>query len=204
VVPETIEVESEPAEVLQTIRKGRERDLVMGKPNVADVKRASEISYTAEVIDFLLFTLSGDLQKDEFQELRTAISNGTIRIPLLKWYNSVSANMSVESPVSFVKKVRTPCGQFDKESKCTGICGWKSGKCKVRIDSKQTLQTFTEPRGSPIFSRLVEELRNPKKRAVVLDGRASPFFSTILYMELPHERFLTDAQIKWEKTQASE
>lgn len=204
VVPETVDVESEPAEVLQTIRKGRERDLVMGKPNVADVKRASEISYTAEVIDFLLFTLSGDLQKDEFQELRNAISNGTIRIPLLKWYNSVSANMSVESPVAFVKKVRTPCGQFDKESKCTGICGWKSGKCKVRIDSKQTLQTFTEPRGSPIFSRLVEELRNPKKRAVVLDGRASPFFSTILYMELPHERFLTDAQIKWEKTQASE
>ena len=205
VVPETIDVKEDPAEVLQTIRKGRERDLVMGKPNIADVKRASEISYTAEVIDFLLFTLSDDLQKDEFKTLRDLLSNsGTIRPALLAWYNSVAANMAVESPAAFVKKVRTPCGQFEKESKCSGICGWKDGKCKVRIDSKQTL-SFTEPRReSPIFSRLVEELRNPKKRALVLDGRASPFFSTILYMELPHERFLTDAQIKWEKTQASE
>jgi hypothetical protein len=208
VVPEAIENAEEPAEVIQTIRKGRESDLVMGEPNVADTKRASEISYTAEVIDFLLFTLAGDLQKDENAELRTALLNTgkTLRPALLKWYTSVATNMAVDTPTSFVKKVRTPCGQFESQSKCKGICGWRNGKCMVRIDSKQVQQpSFTEPRKeSIVFNRLYDELQNPKKRAVVLDGRASPFFSTILYLELPHERFLTDAQIKWEKTQASE
>ena len=211
VVPEIIDVAEEPAEVIQTVRRGRERDLVMGAPNVADVKRASEISYTAEVIDFLLFTLAGDLQTDEYALLRTALSNvdsTSLRTQLMAWYTSVATTMSVESPTNFVKKVRTPCGQFEVESKCKGICGWKSGKCMVRIDNKNTLRPeFMEPRKneSLIFSRLLDELlSNPKKRAIVLDGRASPFFSTILYLELPHERFLTDAQIKWEKTQASE
>jgi len=56
-----------------------------------------------------------------------------------------------------------------------------------------------------IFARIVDTLSyNAKMRAMVLDGRSSPFFSTILYLELPHERFLTDAQIKWEKTQPTE
>ena len=208
VVPETIDVREEPSEVIQTIRRGRERDLVMGEPNVADTTRASEISYTAEVLDFLLFTLSGDLQKDEYEPLRTALLNAdtTLHSELLKWYTSIATNMSVDSPTSFVKKVRTPCGQFEAESKCKGICGWKNGRCMVRIDSKKILQpSFTEPRkDSILFNRLYDDLLNPKKRAVVLDGRASPFFSTILYIELPHERFLTDAQIKWEKTQTSE
>ena len=210
VVPETVDVSEEPAEVIQTVRKARERDLVMGSPNVADTKRASEISYTAEVVDFLLFTLAGDLQTDEYASLRTALSNvdtPSLRSQLLTWYTSVATTMSVENPTNFVKKVRTPCGQFETESKCKGICGWKSGKCMVRIDNKNTLRPeFMEPRKneSVIFSRLFDELMNPKKRAIVLDGRASPFFSTILYLELPHERFLTDAQIKWEKTQASE
>jgi hypothetical protein len=102
--------------------------------------------------------------------------------------------MDVDSPSAFIKKVRTPCGQFLTQSKCTGVCGWKSGKCKVKVDQK-----------SNIFKRLVDTLLlNAKQRAVVLDGRVSPFFSTILYTELPNERFLSDANIKWEKTQTTE
>jgi hypothetical protein len=112
--------------------------------------------------------------------------------------------MDVDTPTAFIKKVRTPCGQFLTKSKCTGVCGWKNGKCKVKIDSKYTLG---EGRGSTsvIFKRLLDTLLlNSKQRAVVLDGRVSPFFTTILYTELPNERFLSDANIKWEKTQTTE
>ena len=38
IIPEKIDTGSEPAEVIQTIRKGRERDLVMATPNVADLQ----------------------------------------------------------------------------------------------------------------------------------------------------------------------
>jgi hypothetical protein len=33
---------------------------------------------------------------------------------------------------------------------------------------------------------------NPKQRALVLDGRLSPFFSTVLYLEMPHELITSD------------
>jgi len=39
-----------------------------------------------------------------------------------------------------------------------------------------------------ILKRLTKTLRdNDKQRSLVLDNRMSPFFSTILYLELPHE-----------------
>ena len=101
----------------------------------------------------------------------------------------------MENPELFVRKVRQPCGQLT-EAKCKGVCGWTpGGQCRVRVPPKLT----------DLFKRLLEVLvTNPKQRAVVLDGRASPFFSTILYLELPHELFLTDAQVGWEKTGSSE
>jgi hypothetical protein len=36
---------------------------------------------------------------------------------------------------------------------------------------------------------------NTKIRAMVLDGRTTPFFSTMLYVELPHEVILTDLEL---------
>jgi hypothetical protein len=39
-------------------------------------------------------------------------------------------------------------------------------------------------------------LDNAKIRSIVLDGRATPFFSTILYLELPHELILTDMDLR--------
>jgi len=194
VVPEKMEVAEEPAEILQTIRKGRERELVHGGPG-ADAAVAADISYAAEVLDFLLFILSKDLQTEEHADLRKALmgtNRDETRRLLQVWYKSVS--MDVDSPTAFIKKVRAPCGQFLAQTKCTGVCGWKNGKCKVKVDQK-----------SNIFKRLVDTLLlNPKQRSVVLDGRVSPFFSTILYTELPNERFLSDANIKWEKTQTTE
>jgi hypothetical protein len=32
---------------------------------------------------------------------------------------------------------------------------------------------------------------NEKQRALVLDERLSPFFSTVLYLEMPHELIVT-------------
>jgi hypothetical protein len=34
-------------------------------------------------------------------------------------------------------------------------------------------------------------MENDKQRALVLDERMSPFFSTVLYMEMPHEWITT-------------
>jgi len=78
--------------------------------------------------------------------------------------------MPMENPELFVRKVRTPCGQLS-EAKCKGVCGWtRGGQCRVRVPSTM-----------PLFKRLLEVLvTNSKQRAIVLDGRASPFFSTIL------------------------
>jgi hypothetical protein len=42
---------------------------------------------------------------------------------------------------------------------------------------------------------LVTLTENSKIRAIVLDGRTTPFFSTILYLELPHELIVTDNEL---------
>jgi len=85
-------------------------------------------------------------------------------------------------------KIRTPCGQFTK-SKCKGnLCGWDGKTCRVKI--KKSVDK------DQLFTRLVTTLySNSKIRAVVLDGRTTPFFSTILYIELPHEMIVTDKDI---------
>jgi hypothetical protein len=47
-----------------------------------------------------------------------------------------------------------------------------------------------------LFHRLLTTLvDNSKIRSMVLDGRTTPFFSTILYLELPHELILTDNEL---------
>ena len=47
-----------------------------------------------------------------------------------------------------------------------------------------------------LFNRLLSTLiDNSKIRSVILDGRVTPFFSTILYLELPHELIVTDMEL---------
>ena len=47
-----------------------------------------------------------------------------------------------------------------------------------------------------LFHRLLTVLTtNLKIRAAVLDNRITPFFSTILYLELPHELIMTDTEL---------
>jgi hypothetical protein len=89
-----------------------------------------------------------------------------------------------------VNKVRTPCGQYNDKDKCnaSSLCGWKvekkKGVCKIRV--KPIVDK------GEVLRRIAKTLRdNDKQRALVLDERLSPFFSTILYLEMPYELITT-------------
>ena len=179
-------------EVVETVRKDTEESLVNSPPNPADIKLASEISYASEIYEFLLFSISKDVQTDDYASLRRAIETRapTLMKELEKWFKVEAYEDSTKSPVEFVNKVRTPCGQFTEKDKCNGsnLCGWKTekgkGVCKVRV---KPVVDKTE-----VLKRITKTLwENDKQRALVLDERMSPFFSTILYLELPHELITT-------------
>lgn len=181
--------EDDITEVLQTVRPPHsEEELVHAEPNRADLKLASEISYSSEVFEFLMFSLSNDVQTDDYETLREAIKNpGPDLMKQLKmWLDTQAYWESVNEPVQFVNKVRIPCGQMEKDTcKKSTLCGWHQNTCKIKVkpivNEKQ------------ILIRLVKTLKeNTKQRALVLDGRLSPFFSTILYLEMPHELITTN------------
>jgi len=176
-------------EVIQTIRKPHsEEELIGAPPNESDLKLASEISYSSEVFEFLLFTLSKDLQKDEHTALRDAIKNQdpNLMMQLKEWLNTEAYWSTVDEPVQFVNKVRTPCGQMEKDTcKKSTLCGWHKKTCMIKV------KPIVNQR--KILIRIVTTLKNnSKQRALVLDGMLSPFFSTILYLEMPHELITTN------------
>ena len=186
--PEQAE-EEDVREVLQTVRPPHsEEELVHAEPNKADLKLATEISYSSEVFEFLMFSLSNDLQTDDYETLRNAIKNpGPDLMKQLKgWLDTQAYWDTVNEPVQFVNKVRTPCGQMEKETcKKSTLCGWHQNTCKIKV------KPIVDER--KILIRLVKTLKeNTKQRALVLDGRLSPFFSTILYLEMPHELITTN------------
>jgi hypothetical protein len=90
----------------------------------------------------------------------------------------------MKEPKQFLSKIRKPC-----DESCDGeLCAMDGDKCKVKINS--TLKK------DKLFHRLLTTLiENSKIRAMVLDGRTTPFFSTMLYLELPHEVIMTDSEL---------
>jgi len=176
-------------EVMQTVREHSEETLVTGKPNSQDLKLASEITYSSEVFEFLMFTLSKDIQEADHEDLRNAVKTPgpDLYKALAAWVGREAYWDEVNEPVQFVNKVRTPCGQMTNEDTCkkSTLCGWHEDKCKIKVqsvvDKRQVLKRMT---------KAITE--NSKQRALVLDGRLSPFFSTILYLEMPHELITTD------------
>ena len=182
--PEPSETPDDAKEVISTLRMGHsEEELVSAEPNASDLKLASEISYSSEIFEFLLFSLSKDVQTDEYEELRKSITtpSETLYKDLKQWLDSQAYWISVDEPVQFVNKVRTPCGQMEKDTcKKSTLCGWHQSTCKIKV---KPIVDKTK-----ILVRLTKTLKdNTKQRALVLDGRLSPFFSTILYLEMPHE-----------------
>jgi hypothetical protein len=177
-----------PKEVTETIRRDGEEDLVSGDINAEDTKTASSILYSSEIREFLLFSLSKDIQSEDAAALRRAIESrdAGLYMQLKEWFKENAYADNTASPVEFVNKVRTPCGQFTDKKSCSksSLCGWHKNVCKIRV--KPIVDTTLVLKD---LARLL--LRNDKQRALVLDGRLSPFFSTVLYLEMPHEWITT-------------
>lgn len=191
VYPKAASGTTSPKEVLGTIRKNEsnEKDLVDGKPNEKDVEKAQEISYGAEIYEFLMFSLSKDIQTEEYADLRRSIETRSENLykDLSKWFKEEAYQDTTESPINFINKVRTPCGQFKNKDSCnnSSLCGWKGDTCKIRVKPIVKKEN--------VLNRMTKTLRdNEKQRALVLDERLSPFFSTILYLEMPHELITTN------------
>jgi hypothetical protein len=187
---------AEVKEVIDTIRTSGEDVLVNGTPNEEDTKLAQEITYASEIYEFLLFSLSRDILADASGEaldethrpLRNAIKNRSADLlaELTKWFKNEAYQDNTQSPVEFVNKVRTPCGQYTSKDACnkSSLCGWNKNDCKIRV--KPVVEKGL------VLRRLTKTLvTNDKQRALVLDGRMSPFFSTVLYLEMPHELITT-------------
>jgi hypothetical protein len=182
-------IEHTPKEIVDTIRRVGENVLVDGAPNKEDIRIAEQISYNEEVFQFLLFSLSKDVQKDEYANLRTSIVDGKADLykALDKWVKSEAYFEDSDNPIQFLNKIRTPCGQLLKDS-CSksSLCGWHQGSCKIKIKN-----TYVEK--AALLRRLVKTLKdNAKQRSLVLDERLSPFFSTVLYIEMPNELITTE------------
>ena len=189
--PEASESSHETGEVTNTVRTFGETDLVFGEPSAELQTIYRDVNYSSEVFEFLLFQLARDLASDDYNQLRDAIefSNKKITKTLLeKWFSATTMFVDIETPGEFISKIRQPCGQFSKSSCKGNLCGWDGKVCKVKV--KDTIKK------DDLFHRLIETLtKNLKIRAAVLDNRITPFFSTILYLELPHEMILSDSEL---------
>jgi hypothetical protein len=175
-------------EVLETIRRVPESQLVDGEPNAEDMRLAQEISYSTEIYEFLMYSLSKDIHTEEYGNLKKMIvtKHANVYKELLKWFKAEAYEDNTKSPIEFVNKVRTPCGQFTAKDSCakSSLCGWHKNTCKIRV------KPIVEKEA--VLKRITKTLRdNDKHRALVLDERLSPFFSTILYLEMPHELITT-------------
>jgi predicted transcriptional regulator len=186
--PMQAETPKPPSEVTETLRTHKESELVDAPPSASDIKLAESISYDSEMYEFLLFSLAKDLQEEDHAGLRGSIASrsATMLKDLTQWFKEEAYTSTTESPVEFVNKVRTPCGQYTNKDACSTstLCGWHKNTCKIRV--KKSFDT------SGVLKRLAKTLRdNDKTRSLVLDNRVSPFFSTILYLEMPHELITT-------------
>jgi len=178
----------ETSEVLETTIELGESELVFGKESEELKRQEREISYSAEVYEFLLFQLTKDIETD-YAELKNALREVSPKLadiqPLLEtWFSETVQFMNIKEPKQFLSKIREPCNDS-----CEGeLCGWDGEVCKVQINSGIKKEK--------LFHRLHTTLvDNSKIRAMVLDGRTTPFFSTILYLELPHELIVTDYEL---------
>jgi hypothetical protein len=189
--PEAGKTTHENDEITDTVRKFGETDLVFGEPS-ADLQNVyRDVNYSSEVFEFLLFQLAKDLSTDDYSQLRDAVefSNKKITSTLLeKWFSSTTMFVDIENPGEFISKIRKPCGQFSKNLCKGNLCGWDGKVCKMKV--KNTIKK------DELFYRLLTTVtKNLKIRAAVLDNRITPFFSTILYLELPHEMILSDSEL---------
>ena len=185
-----------PEDVINTIMKEGETQLTFGEKNNEDLETYKKISYNAEVLNFLLFQLTKDIDSTEYSSLKNSLLKvqplrKEVEPHLEKWLDKVSYFSTISNPIEFLSKIRKPCGQLKQKKVCeeSHMCGWTESTCRIKI--RDTISK------SKLFHRLINSLiENSKIRYMVLDGRTTPFFSTILYLELPNEVILTDLELK--------
>jgi hypothetical protein len=192
VVPERGEAK-ETLEVVETTTQIGESELVFGEESEELTRDYKNTSYASEIYEFLLYELTFDLQEDEVK-LRAALSEDfpkqkTVEPLLQKWFEEKVEMTQATKPIEFISKIRKPCGQFKSENTCSGnLCAWDGKTCKVEV--RHTV------RKDNLFHRILTTLlENSKIRAMILDGRTTPFFSTVLYLEMPNELVVTDLDI---------
>ena len=187
--PKRMKINSETTEVMKTVNDIGEQELVFGNPSEKIISEKEKISYTAEVYEFLIFQLTNDLETD-YKDLRYELQNININLKrvdelLKQWFFETITFVDISTPTTFLSKIRSPCSK----NSCDGnLCGVENGICKITIQNKVNKEKLYHK----LISTLVE---NQKIRAMILDGRTTPFFSTILYIELPHEVVLSDNQL---------
>jgi hypothetical protein len=186
-------VQDVPGEVVQTVVEQTEPKLVFGGPNADAVNLARSITYEAEIFDFLLFQLTKDLQTEDYADLRRVLSQQSPTIAAVKpllvaWMDDTLQFVEADHPPAFYTKIRSACSTKDT---CTGLCVWDGTSCRVQIKKvRQSLQR------DKLEQRLLSTLvSNDKIRQVVFDNKVSPFFSSVLYLELPSEVILSDQDI---------
>lgn len=184
---------AEPLEVIETTDTIGEDNLTFGKHSQELEGNYKQLNYASEIYEFLIYQLTKDLQGKE-DELRSVLINSQLRVktlekPLREWFEKTTEFISTKDPINFVSKIRSPCGQFTSKNKCTGnLCAWDGKTCKIQVRESVNKEK--------LFHRLLTTLlQNLKIRAMILDGRTSPFFSTVLYLELPNELIVTDLDI---------
>jgi hypothetical protein len=192
VYPENFQ-DKEVSEVIETTNSVGEENVVFGEELKELKDNYSNISYATEVYEFLLYELTYDL-KEDYPKLKKALSEEyptqkSVEPLLKKWFEEKVEMTKATIPVEFISKIRKPCGQFKSKNTCNGnLCGWNGKTCHVEV--KQSV------RKDNLFYRMLKTLiENSKIRDMILEGRTTPFFGTILYLELPNELILTDSDI---------
>ena len=167
--------------------------LVSGETNAKDLATMKTLDYESELYEFLLFSIAKTIRVDvadpKYGDLRDAIvqrDKTKLKKALTAWYKAEAFDDKTAEAYTFLSKVRTPCGQLSTPDTCkaASLCGWKNG-CKVRVRTNQVSK-------DALLKRIETTLlTNAKQRALVLDNRYSPFFSTVLYLEMPNELITT-------------
>ena len=186
---------SESLEVIDTVNQVTESKLVFGNNSEELIRDYKHLNYMSEIYEFLLYELTNDL-KEKNKDLRASLQQISpkrkeVEPFLREWFDNTVDVAKIDVPIEFLSKVRTPCGQFKSKNSCSGnLCAWNTESKKCNIEVKPFV------RKEQLFHRVLSTLiENAKIRGMILDGRTSPFFSTILYISLPNELIVTDLDI---------
>lgn len=191
-------LDQDPTEITETVHDVTEDILMNGKPNEEDTTLSRSITYEAEIFEFLLYQLSKDIEHSDdslYSELRNALAHtspdvSVLRPLLREWMDATLTFASAHQPPEFYSKMRHSCSGTAKDA-CTGLCAWNGSTCKIQVKTvRKTLQKDI------LEKRLVSTLSsNDKIRNLVFNHRVSPFFSSVLYLELPSEVILSDKDV---------